>query len=257
MKILSIRQPGYLPFIGFFKKIQATNVFVFLDDVQYTRSDFDNRNKIRIQDDSMWLTIPIFNKTGQTLNEVKIDYSKKWVSKHKSSIEYNYEKAPYFEEYWKGKFDNRQGYAGWKAAPLERAHIIPHSLSGSNDDPSNFVMLCEKCHPLNPHTKSRAVYMKWLHSVKPNRESLLRKLTEDWFPDEEDLEIASAVWSNPTEVDYFYDWRVKNTSYHASFGKEHFSWDEIVQKMFPDLVAYVEWVKENGNYDNSNLSNKT
>ena len=101
MKILSIRQPGYLPFIGFFKKIQATNVFVFLDDVQYTRSDFDNRNKIRTQDDSMWLTIPIFNKTGQTLNEVKIDYSKKWVSKHKSSIEYNYEKAPYFEEYWK------------------------------------------------------------------------------------------------------------------------------------------------------------
>ncbi len=160
-------------------------------------------------------------------------------------------------EYWKGKFDNRQGYAGWKAAPLERAHIIPHSLSGSNDDPSNFVMLCEKCHPLNPHTKSRAVYMKWLHSVKPNRELLLRKLTEDWFPDEEDLEIASAVWSNPTEVDYFYDWRAKNTSYHASFGKEHFSWDEIVQKMFPDLVAYVEWVKENGNYDNSNLSNKT
>jgi len=101
MKILSIRQPGYLPFIGFFKKIQATDVFVFLDDVQYTRSDFDNRNKIRTQDDSMWLTIPIFNKTGQTLNEVKIDYSKKWVSKHKSSIEYNYEKAPYFEKYWK------------------------------------------------------------------------------------------------------------------------------------------------------------
>ena len=87
-------------------------------------------------------------------------------------------------EYWKGKFDNRQGYAGWKAAPLERAHIIPHSLSGSNDDPSNFVMLCEKCHPLNPHTKSRAVYMKWLHSVKPNREILLRKLTEDWFPND-------------------------------------------------------------------------
>lgn len=101
MKILTIRQPGYLPYIGFFKKIQASDIFVFLDDVQYTRSDFDNRNKIRTRENSMWLTIPIFNKTGQTLNEVKIDYSKKWVSKHKSSIKYNYEKAPYFEEYWK------------------------------------------------------------------------------------------------------------------------------------------------------------
>ena len=101
MKILTIRQPGYLPYIGFFKKIQASDIFVFLDDVQYTRSDFDNRNKIRTRENSMWLTIPIFNKTGQTLNEVKIDYSKKWVSKHKTSIKYNYEKAPYFEEYWK------------------------------------------------------------------------------------------------------------------------------------------------------------
>ena len=84
-------------------------------------------------------------------------------------------------EHWKGKFDSRRGYAGWKDAPLERAHIIPRSLGGSNDDPNNFVMLCDRCHPQNPHTKSRAVFMKWLHSVKPNRDLLVRNLTETWL----------------------------------------------------------------------------
>jgi len=157
-------------------------------------------------------------------------------------------------EYWKGDFDNRRGFAGWNAAPLDRAHIIPRSLGGPNDDPSNFVMLCDSCHPQNPHTKSRPVFMKWLHSVKPSRDLLLRNLKETWFSDKEDLEIAAAVWSNPTEVDHFYDWCAENTSYHASFGKVNFSWSEKVQKMFPDLVAYIKWVKENGNYDNSNLS---
>ncbi len=47
MKIVAIRQPGYLPYIGFFKKIQSVNEFIFLNDVQYSRGDWDNINKIR------------------------------------------------------------------------------------------------------------------------------------------------------------------------------------------------------------------
>lgn len=98
---VSIRQPGYLPHMGFFKKIQSCDKFVFLDDVQYERSDWDNRNKIRTFDDSMWLTIPVYNKFGQKLNEVKISYETNWQNKHRRSIELNYRKAPYFEKYWK------------------------------------------------------------------------------------------------------------------------------------------------------------
>ena len=50
MKIIAIRQPGYIPYIGFFKKIESVDTFVFLDDVQYSRTDWDNRNKIRTPD---------------------------------------------------------------------------------------------------------------------------------------------------------------------------------------------------------------
>lgn len=101
MKLVSIRQPGYIPYLGFFKKIQTADIFVYLDDVQYTRSDWDNRNKIKTCDNSMWLTIPVLNKTKGLLNEVKIDYSKNWVYKHKSAIKFNYEDTPFFDLYWK------------------------------------------------------------------------------------------------------------------------------------------------------------
>ena len=61
MKIIAIRQPGYIPYIGFFKKIESADTFVFLDDVQYSRTDWDNRNKIRPPGGSMWLTVPFLN----------------------------------------------------------------------------------------------------------------------------------------------------------------------------------------------------
>ena len=100
MKIIAIRQPGYIPYIGFFKKIESVDTFVFLDDVQYSRTDWDNRNKIRTPEGSMWLTVPILNKSGKLLNQVEIDYSKNWVSKHKAAIKFNYEHSPFFDTYW-------------------------------------------------------------------------------------------------------------------------------------------------------------
>jgi hypothetical protein len=101
VKVISIRQPGYFPYLGFFKKIESVDTFVFLDDVQYTRSDWDNRNKIKTSDGSMWLTIPILNKSKEFLNEVKIDNTQNWKYKHKSAIKFNYENTPFFDLYWK------------------------------------------------------------------------------------------------------------------------------------------------------------
>lgn len=100
MKICSIRQPGYLPFLGFFKKIESVNRFVIFDDVQYSRGDWDNRNKIGSNDGPLWLTVPILNKSSKLLSDVEIDFSKKWISKHCSTIEYNYKNSPFFDNYW-------------------------------------------------------------------------------------------------------------------------------------------------------------
>lgn len=95
-----IRQPGYLPYLGFFKKIETSDVFVFLDDVQYSIRDGDNRNKIKTSTGFKWLTIPLHKPFGKKFNEVEIANSKDWRTNHKNLICAFYQKAPFFESYW-------------------------------------------------------------------------------------------------------------------------------------------------------------
>jgi len=100
MTIVSIRQPGYLPYLGFFKKIESSDIFVFLDDVQYEKNGFDNRNKIKTSEGFMWLTVPVYYKFGQFLNKVKIANNEDYCRKHRKAIKINYQKAAFFSEYW-------------------------------------------------------------------------------------------------------------------------------------------------------------
>jgi len=100
MTLVMIRQPGYLPYIGFFKKIQTSDIFVYLDDVQYSIRDGDNRNKIRTHNGSTLLTVPLSKPFGKMINEVEIANSIDWRNNHKNAIKENYKKAPYFEKYW-------------------------------------------------------------------------------------------------------------------------------------------------------------
>ena len=102
MTLVCIRQPGYLPFSGFFKKIQSSDIFVYLDDVQFEKNDWDNRNKIRTSEGSMWLTVPVLHKFGEKLNEIKNASNEGWNKKHLKSIQINYQKSPYFDRYWDG-----------------------------------------------------------------------------------------------------------------------------------------------------------
>jgi len=103
--IVSIHQPGYLPWLGFFKKIQSSDIFVFLDDVQFEKNGWHNRNKIKTSENWMWLTVPVNAKLGTNLNQIRIDYSSKWIKKHKKSIELNYSKSEFFDKYW-SNFEN-------------------------------------------------------------------------------------------------------------------------------------------------------
>lgn len=101
MTTISIHQPGYFPWLGFFGKIVFSDVFVFLDDIQYEKNGWQNRNKIRVEGGEMWLTIPIKSKFGIFLKDVEIDNSSNWAKKHSKSISLNYSKSKFFTEYWK------------------------------------------------------------------------------------------------------------------------------------------------------------
>jgi hypothetical protein len=96
---VTILQPSYLPWLGFFEQMHRSDQFVLYDDVQFTRRDWRNRNRIRVQEGSVWLTVPVIqkNKYEQSLLETKIDNSTPWKRKHLETIRCHYSKAPFFD----------------------------------------------------------------------------------------------------------------------------------------------------------------
>lgn len=99
--IIGIHQPNFLPWLGYLYKIWKSDIFVFLDNVQYTKNSFINRNKIKTSLGSMWLTIPVSFKFGDLIKEVRISDKVDWRKKHLKTLEMNYKKARYFSEVFK------------------------------------------------------------------------------------------------------------------------------------------------------------
>lgn len=95
-----IRQPGYLPYLGYFKKMQACDVFVHLDDVQYSSGGGENKNKIRTFQGTKILSVPLSKPYDVRFDQVRIANNIGWQEKHKNSIKENYKVAPFFNQYW-------------------------------------------------------------------------------------------------------------------------------------------------------------
>ena len=100
MKKAIITQSNYIPWKGYFDAINSVDVFVVYDEMQYTKRDWRNRNKIKTQNGLKWLSVPVNvkGKFEQKINETEInDFS--WNKKHWDTIKQTYNKAPYFKEY--------------------------------------------------------------------------------------------------------------------------------------------------------------
>jgi len=99
MKI-AIHQPQYLPWLGYFDKMDQVDTFVLLDDVQYKKNEWQNRNKIRTSDEWQWLTVPVMFKFGEKINQVRTDNHQDWRARQRKSLELNYSNAPHFWDYF-------------------------------------------------------------------------------------------------------------------------------------------------------------
>lgn len=99
-----ILQPSYIPWRGYFHQIQMADVFIFYDDVQYDKHGWRNRNRIKTQHGSQWLTIPVQSKgcveDGLLINAVRVSSPNDWAEKHARSIRQSYGRAPHFSEIW-------------------------------------------------------------------------------------------------------------------------------------------------------------
>jgi len=97
---IAILQSNYVPWKGYFDLINAVDEFVLFDDVQYTRRDWRNRNRIKTPRGPAWLTIPV-NTKGKYLDPIKhITVSDmQWAERHWKTIRAAYARAPYFKTY--------------------------------------------------------------------------------------------------------------------------------------------------------------
>ena len=99
MTLICVLQPSFIPWLGYFDQIFQSDVFVFLDDVQYTKQDWRNRNRIKLLSGNIsYLTVPVrCDHHDILINEVEINYLRNWRSKHLKTLQYNYGKAPFFK----------------------------------------------------------------------------------------------------------------------------------------------------------------
>ena len=98
MKKLAILQSNYIPWKGYFDLIASVDEFVIYDEMQYTKNDWRNRNKIKTNKGVEWLTIPVrVESISQKINETLI-FDKNWSKKHRAALQTNYAKANCFKE---------------------------------------------------------------------------------------------------------------------------------------------------------------
>ena len=98
MKKVAVLQSNYIPWKGYFEIIKEVDEFIIYDDVQYTKNDLGDRNKILSREGLQWLTIPVKQKTiHQKINETEISRVN-WNKKHWQSLVTNYAKSPFLKK---------------------------------------------------------------------------------------------------------------------------------------------------------------
>jgi hypothetical protein len=98
--IVSIHQPAYLPWLGYFDKIRRADLFIYLDTVQFQKNSFQNRNRIRTKSGPIWLTVPVKTRGvlyDTPLKDLQIDIGQHWQAKHLNALKMNYSRAPMFQ----------------------------------------------------------------------------------------------------------------------------------------------------------------
>lgn len=114
MKRIAIIQPSFLPWLGYYEQMAHVDVFVHFDDVQFTRKDWRNRNRLKSPNGIKVIKVPVkkHNYAQTAINEIRIPDSQIWVEKLLRQMRFWYEKAESFEEYFpafekalRGKFD--------------------------------------------------------------------------------------------------------------------------------------------------------
>lgn len=110
-RVVTVHQPVFLPYLGLFEKVEAADRLVVLDDVRFSKRSYVHRNKILVNGEARWLTVPLQNVHTDTLiSELQIAPGKAY-DKLSRRLEDAYRKAPYFDQVFpQVQAELQQGY---------------------------------------------------------------------------------------------------------------------------------------------------
>lgn len=97
MKKVAILQSNYIPWKGYFDLIASVDEFILYDNVQFTKNDWRNRNKVKTPNGSNWLSIPVGTDISRLIREVQLP-NNGWRENHLKVLALNYGRAPFFDE---------------------------------------------------------------------------------------------------------------------------------------------------------------
>lgn len=125
--IVSAHQPHYLPWLRYFGKIAKSDIFILLDDIQYNKGGYQNRNFIKGPGGKMRLTVPVKHRYRESLLNVQISPDPLWRLKHLRSLEEGYRSAFFFHSYI--SFFEELYAVSWEYLTPLNEHILNHILS--------------------------------------------------------------------------------------------------------------------------------
>lgn len=102
--IVAVHQPQFLPWLGYFDKMDKADAFCYLDDVQFKKNEWQNRNRIKTASGWQWITVPVRYRFPRVIYKIEIENSRNWAKKHLHAIRTSYGRAPYFKAYF-GMFE--------------------------------------------------------------------------------------------------------------------------------------------------------
>lgn len=97
MKKVAILQSNYIPWKGYFDLIAAVDEFILYDDVQFTKNDWRNRNRIKTPKGIEWISVPVGQNINRRICDVTLP-NRGWQGKHWKTLQANYRRAPFFAE---------------------------------------------------------------------------------------------------------------------------------------------------------------
>jgi hypothetical protein len=122
MMLVAIHQPQYLPWLGYFDKMDQADCFVLLDNVQYKKNEWQNRNRVKTAAGPAWLTVPVHYSFPARIDQVAIGGGP-WRRKHAAALEACYGRTSHWsiaKSFWNEFYRSEwEALAVLNAAALE------------------------------------------------------------------------------------------------------------------------------------------